>query len=191
MQASVKSLCVHKTRGAYGDWSRTGRPARWQLNGAKPMKQGRRARAAAQHTAGDAESANPFPAGSSATSGDARPRGASRVPGGLHLFGDPDPQHSGWPTPVRTRARVPPHANGASRLRAPAHNSRHTKAKFANRAANKAASTPRSLTRNREKPIKSDTGVINASWHAGCNHVFNGEANTEWRSRKTRNGDRK
>ena len=39
MQPSVKSLCVHKTRGAYGDGSRTGRPARRQLNGAKRMKQ--------------------------------------------------------------------------------------------------------------------------------------------------------
>ena len=46
MQPSVKSLCVHKTRGAYGDGSRTGRPARRQLNGVKRMKQGRRAPAA-------------------------------------------------------------------------------------------------------------------------------------------------
>jgi hypothetical protein len=58
MQPSVKSLCIHKTRGAYGDRSGTGRPARRQLNGAKHMKQGRRARAAAQHTARDAESEN-------------------------------------------------------------------------------------------------------------------------------------
>ena len=60
MQPSVKSLCVHKTRGAYGDGSRTGRPARRQLNGAKRMKQGRRARAAATQTAVDAGSANLF-----------------------------------------------------------------------------------------------------------------------------------
>ena len=58
MQPSVKSLCVHKTRGAYGDGSGTGRPARRQLNGVKRMKQGRRAPAAGQHTAGDAGSAN-------------------------------------------------------------------------------------------------------------------------------------
>lgn len=28
-------------------------------------------------------------------------------------------------------------------------------------------------------------------WHGGCKQVFNGEANEEWRSRTTRNGDKK
>ena len=33
--------------------------------------------------------------------------------------------------------------------------------------------------------------MVNQNWHGGCKQVFNGEANTEWRSRKTRNGDKK
>jgi hypothetical protein len=70
-------------------------------------------------------------------------------------------------------------------------NSRHMQAKSTKHVANKAASMQWCLTRNLEKCIKSEIVVINESWHGGCNQVFNGEANKEWRSRKTRNGDRK
>jgi hypothetical protein len=70
-------------------------------------------------------------------------------------------------------------------------NSRHMQAKSTKHVANKAASMQWCLTRNLEKCIKSEIVVINESWHEGCIQVFNGEANKEWRSRKTRNGDRK
>jgi hypothetical protein len=45
--------------------------------------------------------------------------------------------------------------------------------------------------RGTEKAIKTNTQAVNKFWHGGCIQVFNGEANTEWRSRTTRNGDRK
>jgi hypothetical protein len=72
-----------------------------------------------------------------------------------------------------------------------AENSRHMQAKFTKSMAKKTASMQWCLTRNLEIRIKTEIVVINESWHGGCNQVFNGEANKEWRSRKTRNGDRK
>ena len=33
--------------------------------------------------------------------------------------------------------------------------------------------------------------AVKKVWHEGCKQVFNGEATAEWRSRKTRNGDKK
>jgi len=86
-----------------------------------------------QHTAGDAESANPFSAGSSATSGDARPRGASRAPGG------PPSVRRSRPATFRMAYASPnqvPRSATRNRRIAPTLNSRHTRAKSANHAAN-------------------------------------------------------
>jgi hypothetical protein len=41
------------------------------------------------------------------------------------------------------------------------------------------------------KALKTGQNSVKKLWHGGCIQVFNGEANTEWRSRKTRNGDKK